>query len=292
MKPIPSQLQKEYPSRGALQQFRFKEATAFHCFRCRTSKKAKLITVYGQDWNRRLCNGCYGYLLSIYEIKAGTGDDDEKAEALGNLLLSLFNAEQEREFQRLFRISEKRAEFLSAITLRFLATSEHVSKSLDSVANLDWSPATIGLCKAVEMEVVERLIMPLTVLRGSCLLDEDVKDKDIGKIAKYCRNGTEKPPELGTFAHFLQTTINSEKRRSTSVLMQEFIKLLHNYPNANWILDINGLYTRLSLLTRDYRNRAAHIDDLTKLDYEGCRSLVIGDSGMLWKLVQATQPRK
>lgn len=292
MKPIPSQLQKEYPARGHLQQFRFKEATAFHCFRCGTSKKAKLITIYDQDWNRRLCNGCYGRLLSIYEIKAGTGEDDEKAEALATLLLSLFNADQERELQRLFKISEKRAEFLSEITLRFLATAEYVSKSLDSAANLDWSPAIIGLCKAVEMEVVERLIMPLTVLRGSALLNEDVKDKDIGKIAKFCKNETEKPPELGTFAHFLQTTINSEKRRSTSTLMQAFIKLLHDYPNAIWILDINGLYTTLSLLTRDYRNRAAHIDDLTKLDYESCRSLVIGDSGMLWKLIQATQSHK
>lgn len=114
---------------------------------------------------------------------------------------------------------------------------------MDSAANLDWSPAIIGLCKAVETEVVARLIMPLTVLRGSTLLNKDVKDKDIGKIAKFCKNETEKPPELDTFAHFLQTTIHSEKRRLTSALMQAFIKLLHNYPNANWILDVNGLYT-------------------------------------------------
>lgn len=101
MKPIPSQLQKEYPARGPLQQFRFKEATAFYCFRCGTSKKAKLVTIYGQDWNRRLCNGCYGRLLSIHEIKAGTGEDDEKAEALANLLLSSLNTDQKRELQRL-----------------------------------------------------------------------------------------------------------------------------------------------------------------------------------------------
>lgn len=292
MKPIPSQLDKEFPPRGPLHQFRFKEATAFHCFRCGISKKAKLITTYGQDWNRRLCNGCYGRLLSIYNIKVGTGKDDEKAEALANLLLSLFNLDQERELQRLFKLSEQRAEFLSESTLRFLTTAEYVSTSLNSTTNLDWSPAIIGLCKAVEMEVVKRLVLPLTALHGSSLLDEDVKDKDIGKIAKFCKDGTGKPPELGTFAHFLQTIINSDKRRSTSILMQEFLKFMKDYPNANWILDIDGLYTALSSLTKDYRNRAAHIDDLTKLDYENCRSLVIGDSGMLWKLVQATQLRK
>jgi len=31
---------------------------------------SKLITVYRGDWSKRLCNSCYGRLLSIYEIKA------------------------------------------------------------------------------------------------------------------------------------------------------------------------------------------------------------------------------
>lgn len=70
--PVPSSIVKQYPSRGPMQQFRFKEATAFRCFRCGSTKTSKLIVVYGQDWNRRLCNGCYGRLLSIYEIKSGT----------------------------------------------------------------------------------------------------------------------------------------------------------------------------------------------------------------------------
>jgi len=65
LQPIPSQIEKEYPLRCPLCQYRFKEATAFHCFRCGVSKKAKLITIYAHDWNRRLCNGCYGRLLSI-----------------------------------------------------------------------------------------------------------------------------------------------------------------------------------------------------------------------------------
>ncbi|MDB9453118.1 hypothetical protein PN478_09900 [Dolichospermum circinale CS-534/05] len=292
MKPILSQIEKEYSPRGPLHQFRFKEAIAFHCFRCGTSKKAKLLTIYGQDWNRRLCNGCYGRLLSIYEIKTGTDDDNEKAEALANLLLSLFNKDQALECQRLFRISEQRALFLSKSTLRFVATAEYVSKSLDGITNLDWSPAIIGLCKAVEMEVVERLVIPLTVLHNSSALDEDVKDKDIGRIAKFCRDGLGKPPELGTFAHFLQTTINSEKRRATSILMQKFIDLMKNCPNANWILDINGLHSSLSLLTNEYRNRAAHIDDLAQLDYENCRSLMKIDPELPEDLPIGSRQRK
>ena len=36
-----------------------------------------------------LCNGCYGYILSVYRIKSGTMPDNEKADELGKLLLAL-----------------------------------------------------------------------------------------------------------------------------------------------------------------------------------------------------------
>ena len=287
--PVASQLIKVYPPRGPLQQYRFKEATAFHCFRCGASKKSKLITIYNNDWHKRLCNGCYGKLLSIYNVKAGTGPSNEKAEALAEILLSLLTRDQEREAQRLFQTSEKRSIFLSEKTTRFLATADYVARSLSHEASLDWSPAVIGLCKAVELELVERLIIPLNIMRGDPSLDKDVKDKDIGRIAKFIRDGTGKPPELGTFAHFLQTLINSKSRRTTSALMQAFLGQLRDWPGANWILDLNGLYESLLLLTRKFRNRAAHVDDLEQQDFENCRALVIGDQGLIWRLVQATQ---
>ena len=89
MKPVPSTLTKTYPQRGQLQQFRFAVATAFNCIRCGASKKSKLITVYGGDWSRRLCNGCYGEHLSLYEVKAGPAADDKRAEQLSALFLSV-----------------------------------------------------------------------------------------------------------------------------------------------------------------------------------------------------------
>ena len=113
MEPIPSTVTKTYPQRGPLQQFRFAEGTAFRCFRCGCSKKSKLITVYSGDWSRKLCNGCYGRLLSLYEIKAGTAPDDLRAEKLSDALLSLATVEQQRQAERLFKASDNRAETLS-----------------------------------------------------------------------------------------------------------------------------------------------------------------------------------
>jgi len=162
MEPVPSTVIKTYPRRGPLQQFRFADGTAFTCFRCGDTKKSKLITVYGGDWSKRLCNGCYGRLLSLYEIKAGTAADDQRAEELASALLSAVARDDQRQAERLFRTSEKRAERLSAEALRFVATAEYVAGQLEAVPQLEWSPAVIGLCKAVEAEIVCRILRPLT----------------------------------------------------------------------------------------------------------------------------------
>lgn len=282
---------KEYPKRGPLQQFRKESATAFHCFRCGSSKKSKLITVYSDNWNKLLCNGCYGRLLSIYNIKAGTEPEDVKAEALANLLLSLLTEDQAREIAKKSRISEKQAEFLSPQALRFLATSEYVAKSLDASANLDWSPAVIGLCKAFEVEIIGRLLNPLKMVAQKHDLTEDIKDKDFSRIAKYCADKSTTPPELGAIAFFLNTAAHSKSRIERSLLLQSLKSLLSNWPKSNWLIDTQGAILALNSLTSSFRNRAAHTDDLSKNDYENCWSLVVGQDGVLWNLILATSPK-
>jgi hypothetical protein len=58
--------------------------------------------------SKRLCNGCYGRLLSLYEIKAGTAADDQKAEELAAALLSTVTLDLQQRAESIFRISEKR----------------------------------------------------------------------------------------------------------------------------------------------------------------------------------------
>jgi hypothetical protein len=289
MEPVPSTVTKIYPQRGPLQQFRFAEATAFHCFRCGASKKSKLITVYRGDWSRRLCNGCYGRLLSLHEIKAGTAADDERAEQMAVALLSLVGADDQRHAERLLLASETRAKRLSPEALRFLATAEHVAALLRPEPELEWSPVVIGFCKAVEVEVLNRLIRPLAQRSAHEDLSEDKRDKDIGRVAAFCADQNRKPPELGVFAHFLQTVIYSRRRREGSVLMDAFLKLMAHCTGSQWVLDPHGLYQALTTLTTDFRNKAAHIDELNQMHYRQCRELVVGSGGTLWKLVASME---
>jgi hypothetical protein len=292
MEPVPSKVSKIYPPRGPLQQYRFVDTTAFRCFRCGDTKKSKLITVYSGDWSRKLCNGCYGWLLSIYEIKAKTAAPDQRAEQLAEILLSLATVDQQRETERLLRASDDRARALCAEAMRFIATAEHVATQLEGSAQLEWSPAVIGLCKAVEAEVVARVLRPLAGAVGEQDLVGDKSDKDIGRVAAFCAEPQRKPPELGVFSHFLQTVIHSQQRRQTSLLIGCFLRLASQWTGSAWLLNPDGLYRSLSLLTTTYRNRAAHIDELSRSDYEGCRELTIGAQGLLWKLVLSTEHHK
>lgn len=293
MKISATDILKDYLARGPMHQYRLKKAVAFHCFRCGQSKKAKLVTAYDEDWRRVLCNGCYGYLLSIYEVKAGVASDDEKAESLGQLLLSLCDKDQSREARRLFELAEKRAHLLTENSLRFVSTSEHLSHALQSVSDLDWSPATIGLCKAFETEVVARILIPLSHAVSNVNLEGDIRDKDIGKVARFCAGMPgSKPPELGTFAYFYQTALNSEARRASSPLICALFRLFSSWPDSSWLVDLDGLYESTMRLTSKFRNRAAHIDVLSEDDYNQCREFVIGPLGILWRLIHATSQRK
>jgi hypothetical protein len=292
MEPVPSTVTKTYPPRGPLQQFRFAEGTAFTCFRCGDSKKSKLITVYGSDWSRRLCNGCYGRLVSFYDIKAGTAPVDERADALASALLSIVAVDDQRKAEQLFRASEDWANLLSSETLRFVATAEHVAGQLGADPQLEWSPAVIGLCKAVEAEVVGRILRPLSARASREDLGADKTDKDIGKVAAYCTDSNRKPPELGTFSYFLKTVIHSQQRRQSSALIGCFLKMTAEWTGSNWLLDPNGLHHALGELTGKFRNRAAHIDELGKQDYMNCRELVIGSKGILWSLIVSIKGHK
>ena len=90
------------------------------------------------------------------------------------------------------------------------------------------------------------------------------------------------------FAHFLQTVIHSKRRRETSATIRTFLRLAGDWSGANWILDPAGLHRTVVTLATNFRNRAAHIDELGSTDYRRCRELVVGSQGVVWRLVLST----
>jgi hypothetical protein len=100
----------------------------------------------------------------------------------------------QRQAERLFRISEKRAERLSTEAVRFIAAAQYVAGQLQADPQLEWSPTVIGLCKAVEAEIVWRILRPPADRTSREDLSTDKNDRDLGRVAAFCADPTRKPP--------------------------------------------------------------------------------------------------
>lgn len=289
--PARYEVTKTYPQRGPLQQYRVASATSFPCFRCGRAKTSKLLTVFRGDWNSLLCNGCYGRLLSLNDVRAGSQDTGEVVDALAAELLGLVSKEDAARSAELLRMRERRLELLDSRSIRLLATAEYVASHLAHATDLDWSAAVIGVCKALEIEVINRVVEPLVVIASTVDVRPDLSDKDIGRIAKFCAVPTSKPPEIGTIRHFLQTAGNSKDRAATSPTLRMFSELTRTWPHGDWLVAKAGAVAALERITTEFRNPAAHTEELGPKDYARCVESVLGAEGFMWQLLRATASR-
>jgi hypothetical protein len=278
---------KTYPARGLLQQYRVDATTAFTCFRCGQAKKSKLITTTGGTWDRLLCNGCYGRVLSIWEIKSGSLDDVERYDELHRVLSGLVAEAEIARAGSLIRARDQRSEQLSPGAMIVLSTAEAVASSLAAAATeLDWSAAIIGLCKAVEIEAVRLLVVPLKASVAQLDLSGDLSDRDMQRVARYCA-GRGAPPELGTLAHFITAAGDPRRHRVSSTLVASLRLLVRAWPTSDWLVAPDGFPTSVANLTRTFRNPAAHTELLDETAYQACSNLVQGEDGILWRLLVA-----
>lgn len=282
---------KTYPARGPLQQYRLASSTSFPCSRCGTAKTSKLLATVQGAWDRLLCNGCYGRLLSIWEIKAGTLADEARDSALLETLTSIAPAEDVALAQVRLLASGDQHAHLSDEAQRMLATAYAVTTALRGATGLDWSVAMIGLCKAVESESVRRIAEPLSAASEGRDMTLDLQDPDFARVARYC-TGKGKAPELGTLAHFLRTAANSRQRAETSSLVAALRTASKAWPSGDWLFAREGFPDAVDSLTRDYRNPAAHTSLFSEDDFSQCADAVRGEDGLLWRLLVATSGRK
>ncbi len=278
---------KTYPQRGPLQQYRLAASTSFLCFRCGISKTSKLVSTVQVDWDRLLCNGCYGRLLSIWDIKAGSLEEESRDAALLEMLATAVPADEVARAQSRLIASAPHYAQLSEAAQQMLATAHAVAPTLRSATGLDWSVAIIGVCKAVEVEAVHRIAEPLRLATSGQDMTVDMKHGDFARVARYCA-GRANAPELGSLAHFLRTAANSKKRTETSVLVAALRAAAKTWPTADWLFAKGGFTDVVEQLTHEYRNPAAHTALLDEEDFARCSMLVLGQDGLLWRLIVAT----
>jgi len=286
-KPL-QKITKTYPKKGPLSQFRFEKVVSFVCFRCRSSKTSKLISLYSEDWSKKLCNGCYGRLISLYEIRSKL-ETNENLSALEKHIHQMWSQYQKELSNIELEISKKYS--YESATNKFLATAEYLKRNLPDDEFLEWSPAIICLCKAVENELIHKFINPLKTIAKNEDLTSSNFDKRTQNIEKYIFGAKDTPPEVGGVAFFTELLAKSQNFRASSPTLQILKIFSAKRPFASWFYSENGASKPLSELVKEFRNKAAHISDLTRQDFLECEKLTLMSNGILEKIVTSAAER-
>jgi transcription elongation factor Elf1 len=114
---------KEYPQRGPLQQYRTKNPTAFVCFRCGSAKTSKLVALISGIEGQTICNGCYGHLASVWDIRRGDAEDSVRDDMIVSALSVAVTQSTIEQSRALLLAREGRAYLLSPEAQMTLATA-------------------------------------------------------------------------------------------------------------------------------------------------------------------------
>lgn len=280
---------KTYPCRGPLNQFRFEKSISFVCFRCSNTKTSKLVSTYRENWNLKLCNGCYGRLISLYEIRSSSDPSEAKFSALDQNIRDIWS-QFENQVSELEREISKKSSFDSD-TNKFLATAEFLKRKLPDEENLEWSPAIISLCKAVENELVKKWILPLKLMAEGAKVNNQVIDKRTQRLEKYIMGINDTPPELGSIYFFIDILSKSESFRNNSPTFELIKEYSQKRPLSYKFYSSNGISDSLKELVENYRNKAAHIEVLKKEDYICCEEITLSEGGILNEILKSVALR-
>lgn len=288
--PFRFEIVKHYPPSGPLSQHRLAKATSFSCGRCGGDKTSKLVTTVGGVWEPLLCNGCYGWLLAVWKVKSSTLGESERDAELIRLLRDQVTEPQLRRARA--RLGDLDIGFarLSPEAMTMLVTVEVVVEAFKgrTTTDLDWSAAVVGLCKAVELEVVRLLAVPLRQGTTGADLSADRSVRGFKHMLDFCTMGRD--ITMGQLAYFLHALTDVPHR--TSPLVRATRLLGARWPRSDWLFAHSGLADRLLTLTREHRNPAAHTGVLAETDYLLCLDRVRGTDGILPHLLDAVDPAK
>jgi hypothetical protein len=279
------------PPRGDVRQYRLTRSAQFRCIRCGRPKTARLIALLRDDTEHPLCNACYGNILSRHPAPRGSDRTDSYADAMA--------VEVEVSIRRAMAVGRRLAAEhglrLTELGERHLGTARIVADhlgSLDDTLPVLWSPVVSALSSTVEVELRHRLIdrMRDVLLARSALIGD--LPGEYTKFVAYCKA---KPGsgrmEMGAMARFLASVAIDSRQATPTQVGRDFRKLLETSPKAEWLGDPNGLATEITAYAREFRNPAAHGEEIGRDVGRRCLAYVAGDDGLLWRVVYAVPAR-
>jgi len=279
------------PARGDVQQFRLTRAVKFNCIRCGQTKTSRLIALLGNDTAHPLCNGCYGNILSRHPAPRGAASTDSRAKALAvEVEVSIERAEAVGR-----RLAAEHGLRLTTLGDRHLGTARIVADHLegfDAAFPVLWSPVVSALSSSLETELRYRVIDRMRDVLLARSGPELSLPGEYAKFAAYCsaQPGSGRM-EMGAIAHFIARAAADARGDSPTQVGRLFRKLLETSPKAEWVGDPGALAAEIGAFTREYRNPAAHGEEIARDAGQRCLTYVAGDRGLLWRIAYAVPIR-
>jgi hypothetical protein len=251
-----------------------------------------LSTLLGKKLEAWLLDrGCQSYIRyfngeALDIIETAYSDPVEKAEEIHKLVQEFIS----QSSISTFKITDLPNELLWLIhnmtpdALAALKTAEIIRLALPDLP--DFSAVVIEYCKAVEIELNDKLLKPLRIERiGATSLVSSLPPvpRELKRLKKFTFDPSPKPLELGTLA----ITIEASLVHKSHPLANSLLKHINELPLPS---SPSRLVDDLSFLTHNFRNPAAHKTILSSQQMENCRDFVIGTStrpGLLFRILKA-----
>jgi hypothetical protein len=136
---------------------------------------------------------------------------------------------------------------------------------------------------------VRRIAEPLREATRHEDLTDDLADKDLARLARYCVGrarqlcSARSPTPWGW--------PRAQSVAASSPMLIGLTSLSSDWTDGEWILATDGLAEQTATLTHEFRNPAARTAVLGRDDFERCHTLVQGHEGLPGRLIEATLPR-
>lgn len=209
-------------------------------------------------------------------INTAYEDDTEKFNILGDLVKqrlaidTLYNLDIEALNSDFILIVPE----LHKDSIESLRTAEFLYSVRSHIP--DCSLGMLGYCKSVEIELRNKLFIPLRKYWANTNRPQVNTSINLEKLYEYIFNSEKASLELGTMTHIINYSLKSENDNDDVAISLR--KQIEYFPNAIWME--TSLVNALFKLKNYYRNPSVHEKIFSKSEFERCRQIVIGSDSV------------
>lgn len=205
------------------------------------------------------------------KIKEASSNSDNTIELIYEILDKSSETKNIEHYNDLVKLDIDNYQYLEENSKKFLASAYFLKEKLNGIDADDYSPFILQYSRAIENEILNKIF--LTFYTELELIEEKeifLKQEFTNKRSMFFAKGLYKNSKtftLGTMVTILGFIHNPEGNTiKSSKLLQLFREHINSILDLRFIVKENIVI--LEELTREYRNKAAHIDKLTLSETE------------------------